>query len=144
MGIDRNDLPHAYAKGMSWHGVVRSSLLAGVHDIRAARPTPSGRATTERAARALEEFLPIAPVLGQTRLAPYAAVVAPTHHQHDGYSQLRSRNALVDHLDADAAAVLAGLLDRGDAGYVQVRSVGGASRRPAAASASRPTTTRRR
>jgi hypothetical protein len=89
-------------------------------------------------------FLPIAPVLGQTRLAPYAAVVAPTHHQHDGYSQLRSRNALVDHLDADAAAVLAGLLDRGDAGYVQVRSVGGASRRPAAASASRPTTTRRR
>ncbi|MFI1734118.1 LLM class flavin-dependent oxidoreductase [Streptomyces acidicola] len=82
---------------------------------------------TERAARDLERFLPVAPVLQQNaQLAPYAAVVAPTNAPHDGHAVFRSHSALVDHIDAGTAAVLAELLDRGDAGYLQIRSVGGA------------------
>ncbi|MEU9168670.1 LLM class flavin-dependent oxidoreductase [Streptomyces sp. NPDC048420] len=83
---------------------------------------------TERAAQILERFLPIAPVLQQTaRLLPYSAVVAPMNAPHDGGQSLfRSRSGLVDHIDATTAAVLAGLLERGDTGYVQIRSVGGA------------------
>ncbi|MER5225513.1 LLM class flavin-dependent oxidoreductase [Streptomyces flaveus] len=82
---------------------------------------------TERAARALERLLPIAPVLQQSaQLVPYAAVMAPTHDQHDGQSLMRSRSALVDHIDADTAALVAGLFDRRDTSYFQIRAVGGA------------------
>jgi alkanesulfonate monooxygenase SsuD/methylene tetrahydromethanopterin reductase-like flavin-dependent oxidoreductase (luciferase family)/FAD/FMN-containing dehydrogenase len=82
---------------------------------------------TERAARALERFLTIAPVLRQTaQLVPYAALMAPTRDRHDGQSLMHSRSALVDHIDTDTAGVVAGLFDRGDTSYFQIRAVGGA------------------
>ncbi|MDT0347598.1 LLM class flavin-dependent oxidoreductase [Streptomyces litchfieldiae] len=82
---------------------------------------------TERASQALSRFLPIAPVLHQNaQLLPYAAVVAPTHQQHDGSSAFRGHGGLVDHLDDTTASVMSGLLDRRDATYLQVRTVGGA------------------
>ncbi|WP_461035426.1 LLM class flavin-dependent oxidoreductase [Streptomyces mayteni] len=82
---------------------------------------------TERAAKALARFLPIAPVLHQSaQLLPYAAVVAPARQPHRGYSPLRGHGALVAHVDADTADVMAGLFDRGDSSYLQIRTVGGA------------------
>ncbi|GII55981.1 hypothetical protein Pth03_43700 [Planotetraspora thailandica] len=82
---------------------------------------------TERAVHALERFLPIAPVLQQSaQLVPYAAVMAHDPGQHDGQSLMHSRTALVDHLDADTAALVTGLFDRRDTSYFQIRAVGGA------------------
>lgn len=82
---------------------------------------------TGRAAAALERFLPIAPVLQQNaRLVPYSSVVTPTGNMHNGYTSMRGHSALVDHIDTETAQVMKGLLDRSDAGYLQIRSVGGA------------------
>ncbi|MET8213107.1 BBE domain-containing protein [Streptomyces sp. NPDC005373] len=82
---------------------------------------------TERAIPALERFLSIAPVLQQSaQVVPYAIVMAPAHHQHDGQSLTRGRAALVDHVDADTAALVAGLFDRRDTSFFQIRAVGGA------------------
>ncbi|MEE1829491.1 LLM class flavin-dependent oxidoreductase [Streptomyces sp. SP17KL33] len=81
----------------------------------------------ERAVPALERFLSIAPVLRQSaQVVPYAAVMAPVHHQHDGQSLMRGRAALVDHIDADTAALVTGLFDRRDISFFQIRAVGGA------------------
>ncbi|WP_248964170.1 LLM class flavin-dependent oxidoreductase [Sphaerisporangium perillae] len=82
---------------------------------------------TGAAVAAIEPFLEPAPVLQQqAQLAPYAAIVAPHHNRHHGQARLRSRSALVDHLDGTTSAVVADLFAAGDAGMFQVRSVGGA------------------
>ncbi|MFC7831061.1 hypothetical protein [Streptomyces sp. NPDC057375] len=52
--------------------------------------------------------------------------MAPAHDQHNGQFLMRSRSALVDHVDADIAALVAGLFERRDTSYFQIRAVGGA------------------
>ena len=87
----------------------------------------AGADDTDEAVEAIQPFLDIAPVVQQqAQLVPYSAVVPPHHNRHTGQAHLRSRSALVDHLDAETAERLAGLLDAGAVGTVQVRSVGGA------------------
>src|SRR5882757_1005423 len=82
---------------------------------------------TEAAAAALAPFLEIAPVLQQqAQLMPYAAFMAPVHHGHYGQAQVRSRSALLDHLDAPTATAVARMLTDGDIGMFQIRSIGGA------------------
>ncbi|RCV56377.1 LLM class flavin-dependent oxidoreductase, partial [Marinitenerispora sediminis] len=82
---------------------------------------------TDAATAALAPFLDLAPVLGQqARLAPYAAIMAPAPNRHHGQARMRSRSALVAHLDERAADTAARLLADGDATLFQVRSVGGA------------------
>lgn len=82
---------------------------------------------TEAAAAALQPFLDLAPVLQQqAQLGPYAAFMAPVHHGHYGQAQVRSRSALLNHVDAPTAGTVARMLADGDVGMFQIRSVGAA------------------
>ncbi|GAA3446273.1 LLM class flavin-dependent oxidoreductase [Planomonospora venezuelensis] len=81
----------------------------------------------DAAVAAIEPFLELAPVLQQqAQLTPYAAIVAPHRNRHSGQARMRSRSALVEHLDAAASAAVAGMFSAGDVAMFQVRSVGGA------------------
>ncbi|MGW0631188.1 FAD-binding oxidoreductase [Streptomyces sp. NPDC002758] len=54
----------------------------------------------DRATKALEAFLNLAPVLDQqAAIIPYAAFMAPQSNQQDGHSRPNFRSALVEHLD---------------------------------------------
>jgi FAD/FMN-containing dehydrogenase len=82
---------------------------------------------TEAAATALQPFVGLAPILQQqAQLAPYAAVMPPVHEGHYGQAQMRSRSALLDHLDAPTATTIARLLADRDIHAFQIRSVGAA------------------
>jgi FAD/FMN-containing dehydrogenase len=82
---------------------------------------------TDAAVAAIEPFLELAPVLQQqAQLVPYAAIIEPHHNRHRGQARLRSRSALVDHLDGAASALVADMFAAGDITMFQVRSVGGA------------------
>ncbi|MGW4033787.1 LLM class flavin-dependent oxidoreductase [Streptomyces sp. NPDC004838] len=82
---------------------------------------------TDAAVAALEPFLGIAPVLQQqAQLVPYAGVVTSGRNAHRGEGGYRMRSALVEHLDERVTATVAGMFEKGDTGYFQIRSVGGA------------------
>ncbi|MFF1932024.1 LLM class flavin-dependent oxidoreductase [Streptomyces sp. NPDC058228] len=82
---------------------------------------------TQRATEALQPFLELAPVLQQqAALTSYAAVMAPAHNQHHGQARMHSRSALVRRIDSLTTAVLAGMFDKGETSYAQIRAVGGA------------------
>ncbi|MFJ4985362.1 LLM class flavin-dependent oxidoreductase [Streptomyces sp. NPDC088732] len=82
---------------------------------------------TERATKALEAFLNLAPVLDQqAAITPYAAFMAPQNNPQDGHSGPNFRSALVDHLDERTTGVISGMFDKGETGYFQIRTVGGA------------------
>ncbi|SEG90422.1 FAD/FMN-containing dehydrogenase [Thermomonospora echinospora] len=88
-------------------------------------------ADTDAAVTALEPFLDLAPVLSQqAQLTSYAQVMARAHNPHRGQGggtgELRSRSALVPHLDDRTAKALAAMFDDGHTGLAQVRSMGGA------------------
>jgi FAD/FMN-containing dehydrogenase len=92
---------------------------------------------TKVAAAVLQPFVGLAPILQQqAQLAPYAAVMSPVQEGHFGQAQMRSRSALLDHLDAPTATTIGRLLSDRDIHMFQIRSVGAAvNATPAAATA---------
>lgn len=69
----------------------------------------------------------VAPVLGRSvQVVPYAATVHDPHAPHDAVGEPTIHSAFVDAITPALAAGVDGLLRRGDASIVQVRSVGGA------------------
>jgi FAD/FMN-containing dehydrogenase len=82
---------------------------------------------TKAAATALQPFVDLAPILHQqAQLTPYAAVMQPVHEEHYGQAHMRSRSALLDHLDAHSATTIGRLLADRDIHMFQIRSVGAA------------------
>jgi FAD/FMN-containing dehydrogenase len=82
---------------------------------------------TKAAATALQPFVDLAPILDQqAQLAPYAAVMRPVHEEHYGQAHMRSRSALLDHLDARSTTTVGRLLADRDIHMFQIRSVGAA------------------
>lgn len=81
----------------------------------------------DAATAAIQPFLELAPVLSQqAMLTPYAGIMARANNAHYGQARMRSRSALVEHLDARTADIVAGLFADGGISFFQVRSVGGA------------------
>ncbi|RKQ88345.1 FAD/FMN-containing dehydrogenase [Solirubrobacter pauli] len=81
----------------------------------------------EAAIDALTPLLEIAPVLDQqAQLVPYPAIVAPQGGVHMGGSPTAIRAGLADHLDEATAGGLAALVQSGETGWLQIRTVGGA------------------
>lgn len=84
-------------------------------------------ADTEAAIEALTPLLEIAPVLDQqAQLVPYPAIVAPQGGVHMGGSPTAIRAGLAAHLDEATTNGLAALVESGETGWLQIRSVGGA------------------
>ncbi|MDT5401327.1 MAG: hypothetical protein QOK33_4558 [Mycobacterium sp.] len=82
---------------------------------------------TNVAVTALRPFVRLAPILQQqAQLVPYAAVMPPVHEGHYGQAHMRTRSALLDHLDAPTATTIGRLLSDQDIHMLQIRSVGAA------------------